>query len=131
MDLRTVLFVEIPAAQLVRAAMDAARVTTARQLAKVLALEGYDSPKRIERWIRGENKPRYDETIALLELAGWLNVTDQAVDRRAGDVSTAALVPALRQIGDALETLDALVSGRSQPAPQPKRRPRRAANGHQ
>ena len=55
--------------------MTASGSATARQLAKALGLTGYDSPKRVERWLRGENRPRYDETIALLELAGWLNVS--------------------------------------------------------
>jgi hypothetical protein len=112
--------VEISADELTRAAMDAAGVTTARQLAKVLRLEGYDSPKRIERWLRGENKPRYDETIALLDLAGWLK-TDGAKARRPAGVSAADLAPALEQIADGLEKLDALVSARSQPKPASRR----------
>lgn len=84
----------------------------------------------VNRWANGKARPNYEATLALLAIAGWLEVGGAEGRPRAGDVSAADLVPYLRQIGDGLETLDALVSGRSQPAPQPKRRPRRAANGH-
>lgn len=114
----------LEAPELVRAAMDAVEETTHAGLARRLPFDkpGY-GPQRVARWLRGDARPNYEQTIALLDLAGWLNVTGAATtDRRTGDVASAAILPALRQIGDGLETLEALVSGQSQQAPQRRRR---------
>lgn len=53
--------------------MNASGSRSARELARKLGLAGYDAPKRVERWLRGENTPRFDQTIELLRLAGLLN----------------------------------------------------------
>lgn len=65
------------ASELVRAAMAAAGIPEDRptELARRLGLGAYDSPKRVKRWLDGVNAPRFDETIRLLELAGWLNMS--------------------------------------------------------
>lgn len=76
---------QIRADELVRAAMAASGADSARALARKLGLSGYDSPKRVERWLRGENSPGFDATIALLQLAGLLNENRLAKARAAAE----------------------------------------------
>lgn len=68
---RSVRRVPVDAVVLVNEALK--RVSGSRsELARRLGLHSYGED-RLGRWLRGEAKPRYDETIALLELVGWLN----------------------------------------------------------
>lgn len=62
----------LTAPELVAAAMKARAVDNPTDLAKAMGL-GPWSPQKIKRWLRGENEPSYEATIALLEVAGWLN----------------------------------------------------------
>lgn len=102
------------------------------ELARRLGLSSYESPKRVKRWLDGENAPRYDETIALLELAGWLNT---AGGRRRVSAAPADPLEALAKGVAALEKAQAEIlvevrasraereAARSQPLAPPKRRP--------
>jgi hypothetical protein len=91
--------VEIRADELVRAAMASSGVTKPAELATKLELTAYASPKRVSRWLTGDNKPDYDATIALLQLAGWLN---------EGRVREAQLAEARRLAEEAAGTTGAL-----------------------
>lgn len=64
---------QLRADELAYAAMRRTGATSARDLARKLGLTSYDAPKRVERWLRGENEPRYEQTVELLQLAGLLN----------------------------------------------------------
>ena len=64
----------IEADDLVRLAMERLDCETTRQFARELGLEGYDSPKRVQRWLDGENEPDYKATMTILERIGALEL---------------------------------------------------------
>ena len=80
---------QLRADELVRAAMAASGAGTARALARELGLSGYESPKRVERWLRGENSPDFDMTIRLLQLAGLLTESRLVKARAAAEAAQA------------------------------------------
>jgi hypothetical protein len=67
----------LTAPELVAAAMKALDVDNPTDLAKAMGL-GPWSPQKVKRWLRGENEPSYEATIALLEQAGWLRKSGAA-----------------------------------------------------
>lgn len=103
----------IDASDLVRAAMKAAGIPEDRptELARRLGLSAYESPKRVKRWLDGENAPRYDETIALLELAGWINT---AGGRRKAQAPPADPLAALEATVDEMAERTAAALGKLQ-----------------
>lgn len=60
------------ASQLVRLVMERMKVETAGQVAAGLGLRGYGAPKKVSRWLSGENEPDYEATLLLLRAAGLL-----------------------------------------------------------
>ena len=69
----------IPAADLVRLAMERLGCATPGELARELGLEPYDSPKRVRRWLDGENEPDYKATMTILERIGALKLHQSSV----------------------------------------------------
>lgn len=123
----------LEAAELVRAAMKAAGIPEDKptELARRIGLSAYDSPKRVKRWLDGENAPRYNETIALLELAGWLNMSGgRRKAQAAPDDPLAALEATVELMADrtgaALEKLQADVTELSARIPPAASRRRKA-----
>ncbi len=49
---------------------------TPADLARKLGLTAYESPKRVKRWLDGENEPDYKATMAILEALGLLRDID-------------------------------------------------------
>ena len=81
----------IAADELVKLAMNRRGLEKPSDLARALGLSAYASPRRVVRWIEGENEPDYKATMALLELVGALNEealkpTAEDVARRAGEL---------------------------------------------
>jgi hypothetical protein len=68
---RSVPGVPIDAAELVEEALRISDGSRA-ELGRRLGITSYAEDK-IGRWLRAESKPRYEDTIALLEIAGWLS----------------------------------------------------------
>lgn len=64
----------IAAADLVRLAMERLECDTPGELARKLDLKPYDSPKRVRRWLDGENEPDYEATMTILERMGALRL---------------------------------------------------------
>lgn len=58
--------------ELVQLAMVKLDCETPAQLARKIGLTEYGSPKRVSRWLSGENEPDYKATIALLDALGLL-----------------------------------------------------------
>lgn len=63
----------IEADELVKLAMERIGSERPSDLARALRLEGYTSPRRVKRWLLGENEPDYSATLGLLGLVGALN----------------------------------------------------------
>ena len=51
-------------------------------LARILGLDAYESPRRVKRWLDGSNEPDYEATLNLLELVGMLRPPPQNHKRR-------------------------------------------------
>jgi len=62
----------IAADELVRLAMKKLDCETPGELARKLGLSPYDSPKRVRRWLDGENEPDYEATMTILNRMGAL-----------------------------------------------------------
>lgn len=62
----------IAADELVRLAMKKLGCETPGELARKLDLRPYDSPKRVRRWLDGENEPDYEATMTILYRIGAL-----------------------------------------------------------
>lgn len=67
----------IAASDLVRLAMDRLDCETPGELARKLDLTPYDSPKRVRRWLDGENEPDYEATMTILDRIGALALNGQ------------------------------------------------------
>jgi hypothetical protein len=81
--------------------MERSGAATPTELARKLQLAGYESPKRVRRWLDAKNEPEYEETLALLALAGLLN--DEASPSAAADLVLARR--AASRLADDLERL--------------------------
>lgn len=86
--------------------MAASGCKTPTQFAQRLDL-GQWGAQKVKRWLEGENEPEYEATIALLELAGWLNVGGGqpagVISQLTADVQ--ALRAFVRDVAGALERL--------------------------
>jgi len=69
----------IEADDLVRLAMDRLECETPGELARELGLEPYDSPKRVRRWLDGENEPDYKATMTILDRIGALDLDSPSI----------------------------------------------------
>lgn len=85
--------VQIRADELVRAAMTESGATGPTALARELALD-MNGQEKVSRWLKGKNAPRFEETIALLELAGWLDLAAISAHREEAPTSAEAAVRA-------------------------------------
>ncbi len=89
------------AKKLVQLATEKSEPQSPAGLARKLQLTAYDSPRRVKRWLEGENEPSYQETLALLAIVGLLR-------DEPGSSATADLVLAQRaaaRLADDLEQL--------------------------
>lgn len=95
--------VVIESKDLVALAMSARGIETPADLARALGLASYSSPRRVKRWIEGENEPDYSSTVRLLDLAGMLR-------SEPGETGVAAGLPALEDPRDLLAGLASVVA---------------------
>lgn len=59
--------------ELLARAIEAAGSDNPATIAFVFNLEGYDAPRRVRRWLRGEAKPGGEETLLILTRLGLLS----------------------------------------------------------
>lgn len=70
--------------------MDRLGLTSAAQLARELGLTGYESPRRVRRWLDGTNDPDYAMTVALLDRLGavnWAALRPGSLEAAVGEVA--------------------------------------------
>lgn len=91
------------------------------ELAKALGLDPYRDGKTIDRWLKGQAKPKYDNTILLLRAVGMLR---EKPPRTVPSDDLARAEPLLQRAQDALAELGQLLGH----APSPQA-PKRTAQG--
>jgi len=113
------------AAVFVRAVMRQLGCDGPTDLANRLSL-GVNSPRRIKRWLDGENEPDYEATMLMLEAAGWLNMAADAQEAAASSPDhleqIAGAVKAI--LANQAQILDRLPAASEQPARQRRAPPK-------
>lgn len=112
---------DLPAVELVAAAMEILDAGNAPQLADRLGMTRRNQDKTVRRWIEGTNEPSYAHTLRLLSEVGLLPAklparTDgsrfgpgRATSGPARALDDEALAVALEELGDLLEQQDAVL----------------------